>query len=100
MSNKRTTLIMVAAGATFLFLGGNNVLADTLYVDGVTCPAPGTGTGAEDDPFCTIQAAVDAAASGDTIDIAAGTYTENVLINKDATLLGAGPGEYGTIVDG
>ena len=30
--------------------------------------------------FSTIQAAVTAAANGDTISIAAGTYTENVTI--------------------
>src|SRR5262249_45122298 len=38
-------------------------------------------------PF-TIQAAVNAASSGDTIHIAAGTYTEQVVINgKDLTLI-------------
>ena len=93
---------MVAAWAIFLFLGGNNVLADTLYVDGANCLAPGTG--AEGDPFCTIQEAVDdadlLAPPGGTIHVAAGTYTENVTIDKNVMLLGAGPGEYGTIVDG
>lgn len=39
----------------------------------------------------TIQSAVDAAASGDTIIIEAGTYTENVdLPSKDLTIVGAG----------
>ena len=91
---------MVAAGALFLFLGANPALAKTIYVDGATCPAPGPGTGVVGDPFCTIQEAVDDAASGDTIDIATGIYTENVTIDENVTLLGAGPGEYGTIVDG
>ena len=40
----------------------------------------------------TIQAAINAAASGDTINIAAGTYTENVMANKPVTLAGAGAG--------
>ena len=36
----------------------------------------------------TIQAAVDAATSGDTINVCAGTYTENVSIDKALTILG------------
>jgi len=39
--------------------------------------------------YATIQAAVDAAASGDTIHIAPGVYTEQVtIISKDLTLIG------------
>jgi len=49
--------------------------------------------------YSTIQAAVNAAASGDVISITTGTYTENVIITgKVLTFLGAGMGS--TIVDG
>ena len=38
----------------------------------------------------TIQAGVDAVGVGGTVHAAAGTYTENVLVNKAVTLVGAG----------
>jgi len=43
-------------------------------------------TGAD---FTTIQAAINAATVDDTISVAAGTYTENVNVNKSVTLAGA-----------
>jgi hypothetical protein len=46
----------------------------------------------------TIVYAIGQASSGDTINVAAGTYYENVTINKSLTLIGAG--EASTIVDG
>ena len=39
--------------------------------------------------YSTIQAAINAASDGDTINVAAGTYTETVAANKQVTLLGA-----------
>ena len=45
-----------------------------------------------------IQGAVDASESGDAVNIAPGTYFENVQIDKSLTVKGAGAGD--TIVDG
>lgn len=46
----------------------------------------------------TIQAAINAATSGDHIEVAAGTFQEDVLVNKPLTLIGAGPGQ--TVLSG
>ncbi len=47
--------------------------------------------------FSTIQAAVNAAAEGDTILVAAGTYAENVVVDRGVTIIGAGDG---TLIQG
>jgi nitrous oxidase accessory protein len=41
------------------------------------------GAGAQ---FTTIQQAVDAAKPGDTVLVAPGTYTENIVVNKPLTI--------------
>ena len=48
--------------------------------------------------YSSICLAVEAAKPGDTITVAAGTYYENVQINKSLTIIGVGPDD--TIVDG
>ncbi len=65
-----------AFGAVGLLLVGSSV-ADVWNVD--------AGGGGQ---YTTIQAAVDAAGAGDTINVAAGTYQERLNISKSLTLLG------------
>jgi Ca2+-binding RTX toxin-like protein len=50
--------------------------------------------------FNTIQAAVNAAASGDTITVAAGTYTENVTISTSGITLVSAAGRDTTFIEG
>ncbi len=64
--------------------------ATTLYVDVNSSACTDTGTGAQDAPFCTIQAAANATAAGDTVLISGdasgyASYNENVLINRSGT---------------
>src|SRR5690606_12985939 len=55
------------------------------------------GSGVNDE---SIQLAIDGATAGDLIHIEAGTYVENVTVNKYVHLLGAGSGAGGTVIDG
>jgi hypothetical protein len=52
-------------------------------------------TNNESESYSTIQAAVDGTDEGGTITVPAGTYSENVVINKALTLLGANAGVAG-----
>ena len=49
--------------------------------------------------FTSIQAAVDAASAGDTIEVWSGTYVENVYVNKQLTLRGIDTGAGMPVVD-
>jgi len=60
-----------------------------------------------DAEFCSVQEAVDAAPPGATVEIAEGTYRENIVIGKPLTLRGAGigrtvielPGDVGSTLE-
>jgi uncharacterized repeat protein (TIGR01451 family) len=47
-------------------------------------------SGSSSSPFLTIQKGIDTVSPGGTVHVAAGTYPENVVINKHLTLSGAG----------
>ena len=72
---------------------GTDTLSGIEIIDGVgTSNILLVGSGG----FTTIQAAIDAAAAGDTIMIAAGNYDEDIVVDKDVTILGANAGVRGT----
>ncbi len=72
--------------ATGTFTVDNSV---TWYVDAANM---GAEDGSESAPFNTIGEAVTASVAGDTVMVAAGTYAEQVLANKELTFKGA---QYG-----
>src|SRR5260370_34137497 len=70
----------IFALALAVFLAGQSALASTVVVG--TCKSGLTS-------FSTIQAAVNAAPNGSTIDVCPGTYPEQVRINaKSLTIIG------------
>ena len=85
---------LLVAGAVSLLLLGSPGLAGRATVRAAsTCVNPAGSAGCQ----ASIQAAVNAAAAGDTIAVAAGTYSESVTISKPLALQGAGASS--TIVD-
>jgi hypothetical protein len=84
----RIPLLAVVGALALCGLGASAASASTTrYVstsgtDNATCDSA--------NPCRTVQHAVDVAGPGDTVRIAAGTYTEQVLIAKNLTVLGAG----------
>ena len=80
------TIFTVVALVTSGFLGFL-VMQGILDEDGVVAVTRKVGT---DQTYATISAAITAANPDDVIEVHAGTYNENVLVNKRLTLIGNG----------
>ncbi len=81
------SLLIAVLLFSFGAVGGAHALASTLYVD----DASGTDSGncqTSGSPCKTINYAIGQAGIGDSILIASGTYTENVIVNQEVGLLG------------
>jgi hypothetical protein len=99
MTNTQRRLALagaLAALALVVALGTATVLAQAPEATITVCPPPGTGC-----DYSTIQEAVDNAGAGDTIRVAAGTYTESLVVGINVTLEGgySGPPDWNRDVD-
>src|SRR5688500_8147723 len=89
MKGKNSTLLKKAAGLFIaMLLTVVTAFAGDKYVSPGGSDVPGNGT--VSNPYLTISYAVSQATAGDVIHVASGTYNEDVNINKQLTLLGAG----------
>ncbi len=85
--------LIAGIGLPFLFLASPAECA-TRNVSGAAGCSDTTGT-----PYCTVNAAILAAATGDTIQIAAGTYGGAIAsFSKSLTFVGAGSSTAGTVI--
>jgi hypothetical protein len=83
-------LVFALVGAMFSMAVPASAAPSTLVVDdNLACPGA---------TYSTISAAVTAASNGDTIQVCAGTYNEQVRVTKALSILGAGAAT--TIIDG
>jgi len=96
-------LYLLVLGMVLGITAGSSFAAGTIYVstqgndawNGLAATYdPSTGNG----PKATIQNAINTVTDNGTVSVAAGTYKENLYINKDVYLVGAGPDS--TIIDG
>ncbi len=93
-------LLSVFAATTAFVLWLCPAMAATIWH--VDCGAPGPGAGTVGNPFNKIQTAMDVCGHGDTVEVADGTCSENILwpsVNA-VTLKGASGNPAGCIIDG
>jgi parallel beta-helix repeat protein len=87
MTRLRHQIVLAGLVLALLVLSAGTASAagTTLYVDSGNSACSNSGSGTQATPFCTIQAAASKSAPGTTVQVASGTYPENVTITKSGT---------------
>jgi hypothetical protein len=76
ITSAAAVLAVLAGGVLLPVAAHADTPGTTLYVDNGVSTCTNVGSGTATAPFCTLQAAVTAAQSGDTVDISSPTYEE------------------------
>src|ERR1700722_12852901 len=84
-----TSSAALATGRTVAEAGGP-VACGVRFVSAEAGGASEAGCRSASQPCATIQQAVAAACPGDAVIVGAGTFTENVVVDKPLSILGAG----------
>ena len=87
LNHKYSVSINLLHWLLFLLLVASTSYAATIYIDATN---QGPEDGSEAKPFNTIQEGIDAAESGDTVQVAAGIYEGAIRFKDGITLQGAG----------
>ena len=86
----------VVCACLCLALASPQAAAAIIYVDAAN--ASGNEDGTQANPFNTIREAITAANTGDTVQVAAGTYRESISMKDGVSVIGAGASS--TTIDG
>lgn len=90
--NATTTCVSVGQGADANIISGSALIGQRQVPAGAPMIGQGVTNEATHARYCSINAAIAAASAGDVISVAAGTYAEDVVIDKTITLKGAKAG--------
>jgi parallel beta-helix repeat protein len=76
---------VLAAAMLLGVVGSASAEASTLYVDRSSSACSDSGSGTTSQPLCTIGAAAARVTTGQTVEVASGTYPESVTLSRSGT---------------